>query len=110
MIKVNNFGDMMKQAQEMQKKMKELQEGLANLVVEGSSGGGLVSVKVNGKGEVKKIKIDPSLMKPEEAEILEDLIVAAFNEAKKKAEEASAEEMKKLTGGLNLPPGFKLPF
>ena len=107
---MNNFSDMMKQAQEMQKKMKELQEGLANLEVEGSSGGGLVSVKVNGKGEVKKIKIDPSLMKPEETEILEDLIVAAFNKAKKKAEEASAEEMKKMTGGLNLPPGFKLPF
>ena len=107
---MNNFGDMMKQAQEMQKKMKELQEELANLEVEGLSGGGLVSVKVNGKGEVKKIKIDPSLMKPEETEILEDLIVAAFNEAKKKAEEASAEEMKKMAGGLNLPPGFKLPF
>jgi len=107
---MNNFSDMMKQAQEMQKKMKELQDGLANLEVEGSSGGGLVSVKVNGKGEVKKIKIDPSLMKPEETEILEDLIVAAFNEAKKKAEEASAEEMKKMTGGMNLPPGFKLPF
>ena len=107
---MNNFGDMMKQAQEMQKKMKELQEGLANLEVEGSSGGGLVKITVNGKGEVKKIKIDQSLMKPQEAEILEDLIVAAINEAKKKAEEATAEEMKKLTGGLNLPPGFKLPF
>ena len=106
----DNFGDMMKQAQEMQKKMKELQEGLANLEVEGSSGGGLVKITVTGKGEVKKIKIDPSLMKPEESEILEDLIVAAFNEAKKKSEEASAEEMKKLTGGLNLPPGFKMPF
>jgi DNA-binding YbaB/EbfC family protein len=107
---MNNFGDMIKQAQEMQKKMKELQEGLANLEVEGSSGGGLVKITVTGKGEVKKIKIDPSLMKPEESEILEDLIVAAFNEAKKKSEEASAEEMKKLTGGLNLPPGFKMPF
>ena len=107
---MNNFGDMMKQAQEMQKKMKELQEGLANLEVEGSSGGGLVKITVTGKGEVKKIKIDPSLIKPEESEILEDLIVAAFNEAKKKSEEASAEEMKKLTGGLNLPPGFKMPF
>ena len=107
---MNNFGDMIKQAQEMQKKMKELQEGLANLEVEGSSGGGLVRITVTGKGEVKKIKIDPSLMKPEESEILEDLIVAAFNEAKKKSEEASAEEMKKLTGGLNLPPGFKMPF
>ena len=101
---------MYKKAQEMQKKMKELQEGLANLEVEGSSGGGLVKITVTGKGEVKKIKIDPSLMKPEESEILEDLIVAAFNEAKKKSEEASAEEMKKLTGGLNLPPGFKMPF
>ena len=107
---MNNFGDMIKQAQEMQKKMKELQEGLANLEVEGSSGGGLVRITVTGKGEVKKIKIDPSLMKPEESEILEDLIVAAFNEAKKRSEEASAEEMKKLTGGLNLPPGFKMPF
>ena len=107
---MNNFGDMIKQAQEMQKKMKELQEGLANLEVEGSSGGGLVKITVTGKGEVKKIKIDPSLMKPEESEILEDLIAAAFNEAKKKSEEASAEEMKKLTGGLNLPPGFKMPF
>ena len=107
---MNNFGDMIKQAQEMQKKMKELQEGLANLEVEGSSGGGLVKITVTGKGDVKKIKIDPSLMKPEESEILEDLIVAAFNEAKKKSEEASAEEMKKLTGGLNLPPGFKMPF
>ena len=107
---MNNFGDMIKQAQEMQKKMKELQEGLANLEVEGSSGGGLVKITVTGKGEVKKIKIDPSLMKPEESEILEDLIVAAFNEAKKKSEEASAEEMKKLTGSLNLPPGFKMPF
>ena len=107
---MNNFGDMIKQAQEMQKKMKELQEGLANLEVEGSSGGGLVKITVTGKGEVKKIKIDPSLMKPEESEILEDLIVAAFNEAKKRSEEASAEEMKKLTGGLNLPPGFKMPF
>jgi DNA-binding YbaB/EbfC family protein len=106
----DNFSDMMKQAQQMQKKMKELQDGLANLEVEGSSGGGLVKITVNGKGEVKKIKIDPSLMKPEESEILEDLIVAAINEAKKKAEEATAEEMKKLTGGLNLPPGFKLPF
>ena len=107
---MNNFGDMIKQAQEMQKKMKELQEGLANLEVEGSSGGGLVKITVTGNGEEKKIKIDPSLMKPEESEILEDLIVAAFNEAKKKSEEASAEEMKKLTGGLNLPPGFKMPF
>ena len=105
-----NFNKMMQQAQEMQKKMKEIQDGLQNIEVEGSSGGGLVKVTVNGKNEVKKINIDPSLLKPEENEILEDLIVAAMNEAKKKSEEATAEEMKKMTGGLNLPPGFKLPF
>ena len=101
---------MMDQAKRMQEKMKELQDGLASLEVEGSAGGGLVKITITGKGEVKKINIDPSLIKPEEAEILEDLLVAAFNDAKIKAEEASAEEMKKLTGGLNLPPGFKLPF
>tara|TARA_B100001013_G_C24539041_1_gene413867 strand:+ start:571 stop:897 length:327 start_codon:yes stop_codon:yes gene_type:complete len=106
----NNFKDMMDQAKRMQEKMKELQDGLASLEVEGSAGGGLVKITITGKGEVKKINIDPSLIKPEEAEILEDLLVAAFNDAKIKAEEASAEEMKKLTGGLNLPPGFKLPF
>jgi|TARA_B100001167_G_C16703953_1_gene273078 DNA-binding YbaB/EbfC family protein len=106
----NDFKGMMDQAKRMQEKMKELQDGLASLEVEGSAGGGLVKIKITGKGEVKKINIDPSLIKPEEAEILEDLLVAAFNDAKKKAEEASAEEMKKLTGGLNLPPGFKLPF
>ena len=97
----NDFKGMMDQAKRMQEKMKELQDGLASLEVEGSAGGGLVKIKITGKGEVKKINIDPSLIKPEEAEILEDLLVAAFNDAKKKAEEASAEEMKKLTGGLN---------
>ena len=107
---MNNFGDMMKQAQEMQKKMKELQEELANLEVEGSSGGGLVNIKVNGKGEVKKIKIDPSLMKPEETEILEDLIIAAHTDAKKKIKNKASEELSKITGGIPLPPGFKWPF
>lgn len=105
-----NFNNMIKQAQEMQAKMKKMQDELANLEAEGTSGGGLVKVKVNGKNEVKKITIDPSLLKPEEVEILEDLLTAAFSDAKKKAEELSQEQIKKITGGLNLPPGFKMPF
>ena len=104
------IGNIMKQAQEMQAKMKKMQDELANLEAEGTSGGGLVKVKVNGKNEVKKITIDPSLLKPEEVEILEDLLTAAFSDAKKKAEELSQEQIKKITGGLNLPPGFKMPF
>jgi DNA-binding YbaB/EbfC family protein len=76
----------------------------------GSAGGGMVSVTVNGKGEARQVKIDPSLVDPEETEVLEDLIVAAFNDAKAKVEAHVAEEMSKLTGGLNLPGGMKLPF
>ena len=105
-----NFDKMMQQATEIQKKFKEAQEKLANIEVEGSSGGGLVKVTLNGKNEIKKINIDQSLMKPEEKEILEDLIVAAINEGRKKVEETAAEQMKNLTGGMSLPPGFKLPF
>lgn len=105
-----NFNKMMQQATEIQKKFKEAQEKLANIEVEGSSGGGLVKVTLNGKNEIKKINIDQSLMKPEEKEILEDLIVAAINEGRKKVEETAAEQMKNLTGGMSLPPGFKLPF
>ena len=100
----------MQQAAEMQKKLKEAQENLANIEVEGTSGGGLVKVTINGKNEIKKVDIDQSLIKPEEKEILEDLIVAAINEGRKKVEETAAEQMKNVTGGMNLPPGFKLPF
>ena len=99
---------MMKQAQELQGRMQKMQEDLAGLEVEGQSGGGLVKFKLNGKLEVRGLKIDPSLIKPEEAEILEDLIVAAFQDAKRKAEAAVQAKMQEITGGLALPPGLKL--
>tara|TARA_B100000214_G_C23574242_1_gene448755 strand:- start:160 stop:483 length:324 start_codon:yes stop_codon:yes gene_type:complete len=105
-----NFGNMMKQAQQMQKKMSEAQEKLNNIEVEGVSGGGVVKVVASAKGEIKKISLDNSLLKVEEKEILEDLIVAAINDAKQKGETATQEEMKSLTGGLSLPPGMKFPF
>ena len=107
---MNNFSDMMKKAQDMQKKMQEMQESLSNLEVEGASGGGIVKIIMNCKNEVKKIDIDPSIIKNDEKEVMEDLIIAALNDAKSKAEEKSQEEMKKLTGGLGLPPGMKMPF
>ncbi len=107
---MKNIGQMLKQAQQMQSKMAEMQERLADMTVEGSSGAGLVTVTLNGKGEMRGLKVDPSLMKPGEAEILEDLVVAAHADAKAKAEAKTAEAMKELTGGLELPPGFNLPF
>jgi DNA-binding YbaB/EbfC family protein len=88
--------------------MQKLQEDLGGLEVEGQSGAGLVKVTINGKFEARAVKIDPSLLKPEEAEILEDLIVAAFQDAKSKAEAAVQAKMQELTGGLQLPPGLKL--
>ena len=106
----NNFNDMMKKAQEMQKKMQEIQDSLSNLEVEGTSGGGIVKIIMNCKNEVKKIDIDPSIIKNDEKEVMEDLIIAALNDAKSKAEEKSQDKMKELTGGLGLPPGMKMPF
>ena len=105
-----NFGNMMKQAQQLQKKMDEAQDKLNDIEVEGLSGGGLVKVIANAKGQIKRLSIDQSLLKPEEKEILEDLVVAAINDSKQKGEAAAQEEMKSLTGGLPLPPGMKLPF
>ena len=99
---------MMKQAQEIQGRMQKLQEELSGLEVEGQSGGGLVRVKLNGKLEARGVKLDPSLIKPEEAEILEDLVMAAFQDAKGKAEAAVQARMQEITGGLALPPGLKL--
>lgn len=99
---------LMKQAGEIQGRMQKLQEDLAALEVEGQSGAGLVTVKLNGKMEARGIKIDPSLIKPEEAEMLEDLILAAFQDAKGKAEAAVQAKMQEVTGGLALPPGLKL--
>jgi hypothetical protein len=101
---------MMKQARELQEKMELLQQEVSALEVEGAAGGGLVTVVMTGKSEMKKIRIDPSLLKPEELEILEDLIVAASNDARQKAEAELADRMRDLTGGLSLPPGMKLPF
>ena len=107
MVNINN---MMKQAQQLQKKMAEAQEKLNSIEVEGVSGGGVVKVIATAKGEIKRIDLDESLLKPEDKEIIEDLIVAAVNDAKQKGELAAQEEMKSLTGGLPLPPGMKLPF
>jgi len=107
---MKNLGQMMRQAQEMQAKMAELQEQLAATEVTGVSGGGMVRVTCNGKGEMRALRIDPALVDPSEVAVLEDLIVAAANDARAKAEAATAERMRELTGGLSLPPGFKLPF
>ncbi|WP_439541184.1 YbaB/EbfC family nucleoid-associated protein [Hyphomicrobium sp.] len=99
---------MMKQVQDMQARMQRMQEELGALEVTGSSGGGLVSVTLTGKGDMKRVRIDPSLLKPEEAEIIEDLIVAASSDAKSKVEAQLQEKMSEVTGGLPLPPGMKL--
>ena len=103
------LSDLLKQAKAMQEKAAEMQAQLANVEVEGTSGGGLVRVTMSGKAELKRVSIDPSLMKPDEHEILEDLIVAAHADAKAKAERKLSEEMQKLAGGLNLPPGLGIP-
>ncbi len=107
---MKNLGNMLKQAQEMQGKMQEMQAQLEELELEGTSGAGLVKVTLSGKNVLKRVTIDPSLLKPEDAEMVEDLIVAAHQDAKTKVEERVQEEMGKLTGGMPLPPGFKLPF
>ncbi|SDR63101.1 hypothetical protein SAMN05444161_0763 [Rhizobiales bacterium GAS191] len=99
---------LMKQVQSAQAKLQEMQAELETVEVDGQAGGGLVKVRLTAKGELKGISIDASLLKPEEAEILEDLVVAAHAEARKKAEAVLAEKMKDATGGLPLPPGLKL--
>ena len=105
---MKNFAGMMKQAQELQGRMAELQAEMERVRVEGQSGGGLVVLTLNGKGELVGVKIDASLLKPDEVEILEDLIVAAHTDAKAKVERLLQEKMQTLTGGLPLPPGLKL--
>jgi len=107
---MKNLGQMMKQAQEMQVRMAEMQARLDQVEMTGASGGGLVQVTLTGKGEMRKVKIDKSLLDPNEVEVLEDLVLAAFSDAKQRVEAHVAEEMGKLTGGLKLPPGLKLPF
>ena len=107
---MKNLADIMKQVQSMQSKMTDMQAKLEATTVTGQSGGGLFKVTLNGKGVLTRLYIDASLMKADEKDILEDLIVAAHADAKSKAEAAAAEEMKSVTGGLPLPPGLKLPF
>ena len=105
---MNDLMGMMKQVKEMQTRMQQAQEELAAFEVEGRAGAGLVKVVMNGKGDVRRVNIDPSLMKPEEAEILEDLIVAASADARAKVEAHMQAKMAEVTGGLALPPGMKL--
>ena len=107
---MKNLGQLMKQAQEMQSKMAEMQERLEALEISGRAGAGMVTVTLNGKGVLRGVKIDPSLAKPDEVEILEDLIVAAHNDAKTNLEQKVQQETADMMGGLQLPPGFKLPF
>ncbi|HSI02164.1 MAG TPA: YbaB/EbfC family nucleoid-associated protein [Reyranella sp.] len=106
--KLKDLGGLMQQAQQMQQKMKELQDQLERLEIVGSSGAGLVKVTVNGKNETRRIEIDASLFKPEDKGVVEDLIAAACNDARVKVEETVQDKMRDLTGGLPLPPGFKL--
>ena len=106
---MKNLGQLMKQAQEMQDKMADMQDSLVSIEIEGVAGAGLVKVTLNGKGEMRRLHIDPTLASPDEAEILEDLIVAAHNDAKGKIEARVQEETQKLMGGLSLPPGMKFP-
>ncbi len=110
---LGGLGDMakvMKQAQEMQAKMAEMQEALETMTVTGESGAGLVKATATAKGELTALEIDPSIFNPDEKEVVEDLILAAIKDAQAKAQEKSAEEMGKLTEGLGLPPGMKMPF
>jgi nucleoid-associated protein EbfC len=107
---MKNLGDMMKQVQAMQSKMADMQAKLEAATVTGQSGGGLVKVTLTGKGTMTSLHVDASLLKVDEKEILEDLIVAAHADAKAKSEALMAEEMKSVTGGIALPPGMKLPF
>jgi DNA-binding YbaB/EbfC family protein len=103
------LGDMMKQMQKMQAKMEEMQRQLEETEVEGSSGGGMVKVVVNGKSEVVSLSIDPEVVDPDDVEMLQDLVMAAINQAREKVQELQSEQMSSLTGGLNI-PGLNLPF
>jgi len=105
-----NINKIMKQAQAMQKQMNEVQEKIAAMEVTGTSGGGMISVTLNGKGNAKKVVIDPKAVDTDDLSMLEDLLVAAINDAKNKTDELSSKEMSKVTSGLPLPPGMKLPF
>ena len=105
---MKNIGDLMKQAQQLQARFQEAQEKVNAIEAEGQSGGGMVRVTLNGKGVAKAVRIDPSLIDPKEAGMLEDLVLAAMNDARTKVDALMADEMSKVTGGIPLPPGFKL--
>ena len=107
---MKNIGQILQQAQKMQEKMAEMQDSLNAVEITGTSGGGMVEVTLSGKGTAKAVKIDPSLVDPDDVEVLEDLMVAAINDARGWIEEKMKEEMSKVTGGLELPPGMTLPF
>lgn len=107
---MKNLGNMLKQAQQMQSRMADMQAKLEATEVEGQAGGGMVKVKLTGKSELRRVTIDPSLMTADDREVLEDLLVAAHADAKQKVEATMAEEMQKATAGMGLPPGLKLPF
>ncbi|MBO1328701.1 YbaB/EbfC family nucleoid-associated protein [Acetobacter suratthaniensis] len=107
---MKNLASLMKQATQMQAKMEAMQSTLEGISIEGAAGAGMVTVVLSGKGDMRSIKIDPSLADPAEMEMLQDLIVAACTDARRKLDERAAEEMQKVTGGLNLPAGLKLPF
>ena len=107
---MKNLGQMLRQAQEIQGKMEEMQAKLAAIEVGGAAGGDMVTVTLNGRGEMRAMRCDPSLLQPGSAEMLCDLVVAAHNDAKGRLDARLAEEMGRLTGGLQLPPGMKLPF
>ncbi|SMF60543.1 YbaB/EbfC family nucleoid-associated protein [Allosphingosinicella indica] len=105
-----NLDDIMKMAQNAQAELQKAQAGLDTIEVEGVSGGGMVKVRASAKGRIIAVDIDPSLLQPSEKQMVEDLVAAAFNDARAKADAAAASEMQKITSGLPLPPGFKLPF
>jgi DNA-binding YbaB/EbfC family protein len=107
---MKNLGQMLKQAQEMQTKLATAQEQLEGIEIDGAAGGGMVKVTLSGRGKMRRVRIDPSLVQAGDTEVIEDLIVAADNDARTKVEARAAEEMSKVTGGLNLPAGLKLPF
>ncbi|CED71868.1 YbaB/EbfC family nucleoid-associated protein [Aliivibrio wodanis] len=104
------MGNLMKQAQQMQDRMQKVQEEIASTEVTGESGAGLVKVTINGSHSVRRVEIDPSLMEEDEKDMLEDLIAAAFNDASRRIEETQKEKMAGVTGGMQMPPGFKMPF
>ena len=107
---MKNIGRLMKQAQEMQTRMAEMRERLGEVEIEGTAGAGMVVARLSGKGDLRGLKIDPALVDANEIEVLEDLIIAAVNDAKAKVEARVNDEMRKLTGGIDLPPGMSLPF